>query len=130
MLAAIGCVIDYSNASMIRTKLQAAADAAALATVSINSPVIATAKGMSGGGAVSGGSTYAANFFSANLPAGYTSVISHGHRDTERNDNHCSGVVFDYSFHLLHGDPRLSEHHDSELIHGELQRCRHTSISI
>ena len=74
MMAAIGCVIDYSNASMIRTKLQAAADAAALATVSINSPVIATAKGMSGGGAVSGGSTYASNFFSANLPAGYTSV--------------------------------------------------------
>ena len=74
MMAAIGCVIDYSNASMIRTKLQAAADAAALATVSINSPVIATAKGMSSGGAVSGGSTYASNFFSANLPAGYTSV--------------------------------------------------------
>ncbi len=74
MMAAIGCVIDYSNASMIRTKLQAAADAAALATVSINSPVIATAKGMSSGGTVSGGSTYASNFFSANLPAGYTSV--------------------------------------------------------
>src|SRR5208282_2308206 len=67
MMAAIGCVIDYSNASMIRTKLQAAADAAALATVSINSPVIATAKGMSSGGTVSGGSTYASNFFSANL---------------------------------------------------------------
>ncbi len=74
MMAAIGCVIDYSNASMIRTKLQAAADAAALATVSINSPVIATAKGMSSGGTVSGGSTYASNFFSANLPTGYTSV--------------------------------------------------------
>ncbi len=74
MMAAIGCVIDYSNASMIRTKLQAAADAAALATVSVNSPVIATAKGMSSGGTVSGGSTYASNFFSANLPAGYTSV--------------------------------------------------------
>ena len=50
MIAAIGCVIDYSNASMIRTKLQAAADAASLATVSINSPVIATAKAMSGSG--------------------------------------------------------------------------------
>ena len=74
MMAAIGCAIDYSNASMIRTKLQAAADAAALATVSVNSPVIATAKSMTGNGAVSGGSTYAANFFSANLPTGYTSV--------------------------------------------------------
>jgi hypothetical protein len=29
---------------------------------------------MTGNGTVSGGSTYAANFFSANLPAGYTSV--------------------------------------------------------
>ena len=121
MVAAIGCVIDYSNASMIRTKLQAAADAAALATVSINSPVIATAKGMSGGGTVSGGSTYASNFFSANLPAGYTSVSPTATVTLTRNDNHCGGVVFDYSFHLLHGDPRLSEHHDSELIHGELQ---------
>ena len=74
MMAAIGCAVDYSNASMIRTKLQAAADAAALATVSVNSPVIATAKGMTGNGTVSGGSTYAANFFSANLPTGYTSV--------------------------------------------------------
>ncbi len=74
MMAAIGCAVDYSNASMIRTKLQAAADAAALATVSVNSPVIATAKTMTGNGTVSGGSTYAANFFSANLPTGYTSV--------------------------------------------------------
>jgi Flp pilus assembly protein TadG len=74
MMAAIGCAIDYSNASMIRTKLQAAADAAVLATVSVNSPVVATSKGMTGNGTVSGGSTYAANFFKANLPAGYTSV--------------------------------------------------------
>ena len=74
MMAAIGCAIDYSNASMIRTKLQAAADAAVLATVSVNSPVVATSKGMTANGTVSGGSTYASNFFSANLPANYTSV--------------------------------------------------------
>ncbi len=37
MVAAVGCVIDYTNASMIKTKLQAAADAASLATVSVNS---------------------------------------------------------------------------------------------
>ena len=72
MIAAIGCAIDYSNASMIRTKLQAAADAAVLATVSLNSPVVATSKSMTGNGTVSGGSTYAANFFSANLPSGYS----------------------------------------------------------
>ena len=31
IISAVGCVVDYSMASMIRTKLQAAADAAALA---------------------------------------------------------------------------------------------------
>ncbi len=72
MMAAIGCAVDYSNASMIRTKLQAAADAAVLATVSVNSPVVTTSKGMTGNGTVSGGSTYATNFFTANLPTGYS----------------------------------------------------------
>jgi Flp pilus assembly protein TadG len=57
LVSAVGCVVDYTMASMIRTKLQAAADAASLAAVSVNSPVIATAKGMSGNGTVSGGST-------------------------------------------------------------------------
>ncbi len=65
MMAAIGCVIDYSMASMVRTKLQASADAASLATVSANSPVIATAKSMTKNGSITGGSTYAQNFFSA-----------------------------------------------------------------
>jgi Flp pilus assembly protein TadG len=74
MVAAVGCAIDYSNASMIRTKLQAVADAAALATVSFNSPVVTTAKSMSGNGSVSGGSTYATSFFTANLPANYSTV--------------------------------------------------------
>ena len=67
MIAAAGCAIDYTNASMIKTKLQAAADAAALATVSVNSSVVTTAKAMSKNGTVSGGSTYATNFFNANL---------------------------------------------------------------
>ena len=74
MISAIGCVIDYSNASMIRTKLQAAADAASLATVSNNSPVLATAKAMGSNGSVSGGSTYASNFFTANLPSAYSGL--------------------------------------------------------
>jgi Flp pilus assembly protein TadG len=83
MIAAVGCVIDYTSASMIKTKLQAAADAAALATVSVNSSVVTTAKSMTGSGAVTGGSTYATNFFNANLasaPAnvGYTSLTPTG----------------------------------------------------
>jgi len=79
MVAAVGCVIDYTSASMIKTKLQAAADAASVATVSVNSTVIATAKTMTGNGTVSGGSTFGTNFFSANLTSapettGYTSL--------------------------------------------------------
>ena len=40
MISAVGCAVDYTTASMLRTKLQAGADAASLAAVSINSPVI------------------------------------------------------------------------------------------
>src|SRR5580698_7230985 len=81
MIAGVGCVIDYTMASMIKTKLQAAADAAALATVSVNSTAVTTAKGMSSNGTVSGGSTYATNFFNANLSGspenvGYTGLTS------------------------------------------------------
>src|SRR5580692_10630579 len=79
LIAAVGCVIDYTTASLVKTKLQAAADAAALATVSVNSSVVTTAKGMSSNGNVSGGSTFATNFFNANLNAspanvGYTNL--------------------------------------------------------
>ena len=69
VVAAIGCVVDYSYATMIKTKLQAAADAAAVATVSNNSPIVVTAKAMSGNGTVSGGQTYIQNFFSADTTA-------------------------------------------------------------
>ena len=74
IIGAVGCAIDYSNAVMILTKLQAAADAAALATVSFNSPVITTAKNMTSDGDVPGGSAYATSFFTTNLPASYSTV--------------------------------------------------------
>jgi Flp pilus assembly protein TadG len=69
ILYAIGCVVDFSLASMVKTKIQAAADAATLATVSNNSPTVANAKA---GTSVSSGSGYATNFFDA----GATSTIS------------------------------------------------------
>jgi Flp pilus assembly protein TadG len=79
MIAAVGCVIDYTTATMIKTKLQAAADAATLATVSNNSSAVVAAKAMSGSGTVAGAATYATNFFNANLSAapenaGYTTL--------------------------------------------------------
>src|SRR3984885_10053742 len=69
IISAVGCVIDYSFASMIKTKLQAAADAATLATVSNNSPIVTTAKAMTSSGSVSGGSTYLTNFFNEDTTA-------------------------------------------------------------
>ena len=63
LISAVGCVVDYSTASMIKTRLQAASDAAVLAAVSYNSPVVATAKTMNGNGSVTGGATYLQNFF-------------------------------------------------------------------
>jgi len=79
MIAAVGCVIDYTTASSIKTKLQAAADAASLATVSVNSSAVTTAQGMSANGTVSGGSAFATAFFNANLATipqdvGYTGL--------------------------------------------------------
>jgi Flp pilus assembly protein TadG len=67
IVSAIGCVVDYSMATTIKTKLQAAADAATLAAVSSNSPLVTTAKAMTGNGAVSNGTTYTQNFFDSNL---------------------------------------------------------------
>jgi Flp pilus assembly protein TadG len=67
IVSAIGCAVDYSMATTIKTKLQAAADAATLAAVSANSPLTATAKAMIGNGAVANGATYAQNFFDSNL---------------------------------------------------------------
>jgi len=63
LLAAVGCAVDYSMASEVKTKLQAAADAATLATVSNNSPVVTTAQSMTGNGAVTGGASYAQTYF-------------------------------------------------------------------
>jgi Flp pilus assembly protein TadG len=79
MVAGVGCAVDYTTASTIKTKLQAAADAATVATVSVNSSVVATAKAMAGNGTVAGGSTFATNYFNANLATspentGYTSL--------------------------------------------------------
>jgi Flp pilus assembly protein TadG len=69
IISAVGCMIDYSYASMVKTKLLAAADAATLAAVSNNSPVVTTAKAMTGNGTVSGGSTYLTNYFGENTSA-------------------------------------------------------------
>ena len=69
IVSAMGCVVDYTMAATVKTRLQSAADAATLATVSINSPIVLAAKQMSGNGSVSGGQSYAQNFFAADTTA-------------------------------------------------------------
>ncbi len=69
LISAVGCVVDYSMASSIQTKLQAAADAATLASVSNNSPILATAKSMTGNGTVSGSATYLQDFYGTETTA-------------------------------------------------------------
>ncbi len=81
IVTAVGCVADYSMATMIRAKLQAAADASTLAAVSVNSPLIVTAQGMTKkNGTVAGGSTYVTDFFNADVTqtSGYTNLTPSG----------------------------------------------------
>jgi Flp pilus assembly protein TadG len=67
VLAAIGCAIDYSEASRMRAKLQSAADAAAVASISRNSQGWLAASQMTTNGAVATAQTDAMNIFLGNI---------------------------------------------------------------
>jgi Flp pilus assembly protein TadG len=77
LIIAVGCVIDYTTATSAKAKLQAGADAATLAAVSVNSPIVASAQAMgSSNGSVTNGTTYLSDLFQANYPASPTPTIS------------------------------------------------------
>jgi Flp pilus assembly protein TadG/uncharacterized membrane protein len=79
LLVLVGWVVDYSMATTVKTKLQASVDAAALAAVSVNSPVVATAKQMAlngTNGPVSGGDTYMERIVSANAPSTLNATVT------------------------------------------------------
>jgi Flp pilus assembly protein TadG len=67
ILSAIGAVTDYSMASRMRAKMQSAADAAAVASISKNSAGYIAASTMTGNGSVAAGLTDANNLFCGNL---------------------------------------------------------------
>jgi Flp pilus assembly protein TadG len=67
VLSAIGCGVDYSEASRMRAKLQSAADAAAVASISKNSQGWLAASQMTGNGAVTTAETDAMNIFLGNI---------------------------------------------------------------
>jgi Flp pilus assembly protein TadG len=75
VLSAIGCATDYWLASRMKAKMQSAADAAAVASISENSAGYIAATKMTSDGSVSVGVTDATNIFRGNVPAvgnGYT----------------------------------------------------------
>jgi Flp pilus assembly protein TadG len=74
ILSAIGCVVDYSRATQLRSKLLAAADAASVGSISKTSPAFIAAGSMTVDGPIPAGVTDATNIFNGNMSgvSGYT----------------------------------------------------------
>jgi Flp pilus assembly protein TadG len=74
LISAVGCAVDYSRASQLQSKLQAAADAASVGSVSRTSPAFIAAGSMTADGVIDVGATDASNIFNGNMAGvtGYT----------------------------------------------------------
>ncbi len=74
LATAMGCAIDYTRATQLRSKLQSAADAASVGSIAKTAPAFVAAGNMSSDGSIAAGVTDAANIFSANMQSttGYT----------------------------------------------------------
>jgi Flp pilus assembly protein TadG len=69
IMTALGCAVDYSLATRLKAKLQAAADAASVAAIAKNSLGYIQASTMTSDGTVANGQTDAANIFNGNASA-------------------------------------------------------------
>src|ERR1700759_3905080 len=77
ILTAVGCATDYSMAARMKTKLQAAADTASLAAISMHSAGWTAGTQMTSNGSVAAGVTEANNIFNGNaatVASGYTNL--------------------------------------------------------
>jgi Flp pilus assembly protein TadG len=76
VLTAVGCAVDYSRATRMKSKLQAAADAASVASISQKSAGYAAAMSMTSDGPVPAGVTDGQNVFNGNLSGvtGFTNL--------------------------------------------------------
>ena len=76
ILTGIGCAVDYSLASRMKAKLQSAADAASVASISQNSAGYNAATTMTSDGSIAAGVTEANNIFDGNISGitGYTNL--------------------------------------------------------
>jgi len=77
LLSGVGCAIDYALATRMKSKLQSAADAAAVGAISQGSPAYVAAGQMGSTGPVTAGNTDATNIFNANISGltGYNNLI-------------------------------------------------------
>jgi Flp pilus assembly protein TadG len=74
IVSAIGCAVDYSRATQLRSKLQSAIDAASVGSVARKSPAFLRAGTMTGDGDIAEGVADAKNIFDGNMSgvSGYT----------------------------------------------------------
>ena len=76
LISAVGCAIDYSEATRMKAKLQSAADAAAVASISAQSPGWLAASTMTGNGEVTVAETAAMNIFNGNITGANNSLFT------------------------------------------------------
>jgi Flp pilus assembly protein TadG len=67
VLSAVGCAIDYSRATQLRSKLQAASDAASVGSIAKTSAAFVAAGTMTSDGVIPVGATDATNIFNGNM---------------------------------------------------------------
>jgi Flp pilus assembly protein TadG len=74
LISAVGCAVDYTRATQLRSKLQAAIDAASVASISATSPAFIAAGSMTSDGPIPAGVIDATNVFNGNMAneTGYT----------------------------------------------------------
>jgi Flp pilus assembly protein TadG len=77
LISAMGCAVDYSLATRMKAKMQSAADAAGIASLSQRSPGYIAASAMTGNGTVAAGVTDANNVFDGNMSGitGYQNLV-------------------------------------------------------
>jgi Flp pilus assembly protein TadG len=67
LVSAIGCAVDYSRLTRLRSTLQAAADAASVGSVTKGAPALIAAATMTSDGGIAIGAADAANIFYGNM---------------------------------------------------------------
>ena len=76
LISAVGCAVDYSMATRMKAKLQSAADAASVASISLRSPGYTAAAAMAGNGSITAAVTDSNNIFDGDMSTvtGYTNL--------------------------------------------------------